>query len=317
MADEQIGASRSLKPLGIGYLVWHCVSNLAILVILLFTTLAYAGIYSVQGNLPQQVSLMGFEFSAWIYIAASWVILALVLIAGISFAVCALTFRREQVRLGSAIVLGRVMFGLCVIELLISVVQGDAISLVSSVISCALTASLALEVRKASKDLGQAAPKRSFVAEAIDEEPLRLEKLSDEARASFKATSGYATIMLAWGVLRVLYGLATLLSLPVASGARFVAYGLVSALVIVGIGIYLISAGRFGKTALSGSGKLATFLGLCKFGVIVACAALVLFVVLLLGGFAPTSGEIFCAVVDLALCGAGLINGGRLQAAIS
>ena len=46
MADEQAVATRSLKPLGVGYLVWHCISKLAILVILMFTTLAYAGIYS-------------------------------------------------------------------------------------------------------------------------------------------------------------------------------------------------------------------------------------------------------------------------------
>jgi len=178
-----------------------------------------------------------------------------------------------------------------------------------------LTGSLALEVRRASRGIDQGAPQKSFVAEAIDEEPVRLESLSDAARSRFRATSGYATIMLVWGALRVLYGIATLISLPLASGARFVMYGLASSLVIMCVGVYLIVAGRYGKTALSGSGKLDTFMGLCRIGVIVAGAALVLFVFLLLGGLAPAAGETFCAVVDLALCGAGLFSASKLNEA--
>lgn len=316
MADGQNEASRSLRPLGIGYLVWHCVSSLAILVILLFTTLAYAGVYSVRGELPDMVALLGYKVSAWPFIVGSWVTLALVFLAGLTFAISALTFQGEHGRLGRAVVLGRVMFVLCVINLLSSIVQGDAVSIISSVISSTLTASLALEVRKASRGESKEVPRKSFVAASIVEEPLRLETLSEDARTRFKSTSGYATVMLAWGVLRVLYGLVTLLSLPVASGARFVLYGLASALVIVGVGVFLIVAGRFGKTALSGTGKLETFLALCKVGVLVSAAALVLFVVLLLGGYAPTSGEVFCAVVDLVLCGAGLDNGRKLGAAL-
>lgn len=315
MADEQAVATRSLKPLGVGYLVWHCISKLAILVILMFTTLAYAGIYSVQGQLPQTVSLMGFDVSAWLFIGGSWAILALVTLAGISFAVSALTFQREHVRLTRAIILGRIMFALCVIDLLTSVVQGDSVSIITGSVSLVLTGSLALEVRRASRGIDQDAPQKSFVAEAIDEEPVRLESLSDSARSRFRATSGYATIMLVWGALRVLYGIATLISLPLASGARFVMYGLASSLVIMCVGVYLIVAGRYGKTALSGSGKLDTFMGLCRIGVIVAGAALVLFVFLLLGGLAPTAGETFCAVVDLALCGAGLFSASKLNEA--
>lgn len=313
MADEQVVATRSLKPLGVGYLVWHCISKLAILVILMFTTLAYAGIYSVQGQLPQTVSLMGFDVSAWLFIGGSWAILALVTLAGISFAVSALTFQREHVRLTRAIILGRIMFALCVIDLLTSVVQGDSVSIITGSVSLVLTGSLALEVRRASRGIDQGAPQKSFVAEAIDEEPVRLESLSDAARSRFRATSGYATIMLVWGALRVLYGIATLISLPLASGARFAMYGLASSLLIMCVGFYLIVAGRYGKTALSGSGKLDTFMGLCRIGVIVAGAALVLFVFLLLGGLAPTAGETFCAVVDLALCGAGLFSASKLN----
>lgn len=315
MADEQAVATRSLMPLGVGYLVWHCISKLAILVILMFTTLAYAGIYSVQGQLPQTVSLMGFDVSAWLFIGGSWAILTLVTLAGISFAVSALTFQREHVRLTRAIILGRIMFALCVIDLLTSVVQGDSVSIITGSVSLVLTGSLALEVRRASKGIDQDAPQKSFVAEAIDEEPARLESLSDAARSRFRATSGYATIMLVWGALRVLYGIATLISLPLASGARYVMYGLASSLVIMCVGVYLIVAGRYGKTALSGSGKLDTFMGLCRIGVIVAGAALVLFVFLLLGGLAPAAGETFCAVVDLALCGAGLFSGSKLNQA--
>lgn len=315
MADEQAVATRSLKPLGVGYLVWHCISKLAILVILMFTTLAYAGIYSVQGQLPQTVSLMGFDVSAWLFIGGSWAILALVTLAGISFAVSALTFQREHVRLTRAIILGRIMFALCVIDLLTSVVQGDSVSIITGSVSLVLTGSLALEVRRASRGIDQGAPQKSFVAEAIDEEPVRLESLSDVARSRFRATSGYATIMLVWGALRVLYGIATLISLPLASGSRYVMYGLASSLVIMCVGVYLIVAGRYGKTALSGSGKLDTFMGLCRIGVIVAGAALVLFVFLLLGGLAPAAGETFCAVVDLALCGAGLFSASKLNEA--
>ena len=315
MADEQVVATRSLKPLGVGYLVWHCISKLAILVILMFTTLAYAGIYSVQGQLPQTVSLMGFDVSAWLFIGGSWAILALVTLAGISFAVSALTFQREHVRLTRAIILGRIMFALCVIDLLTSVVQGDSVSIITGSVSLVLTGSLALEVRRASRGIDQDAPQKSFVAEAIDEEPVRLESLSGAARSRFRATSGYATIMLVWGALRVLYGIATLISLPLASGARYVMYGFASSLVIMCVGVYLIVAGRYGKTALSGSGKLDTFMGLCRIGVIVAGAALVLFVFLLLGGLAPAAGETFCAVVDLALCGAGLFSASKLNEA--
>ena len=60
---------------------------------------------------------------------------------------------------------------------------------------------------------------------------------------------------------------------------------------------------------------LDTFMGLCRIGVIVAGTALVLFVFLLLGGLVPAAGETFCAVVDLALCGAGLFSASKLNEA--
>ena len=75
------------------------------------------------------------------------------------------------------------MFALCVIDLLTSVVQGDSVSIITGSVSLVLTGSLALEVRRASRGIDQGAPQKSFVAEAIDEEPVRLESLSDAARS--------------------------------------------------------------------------------------------------------------------------------------
>ena len=314
MADEKHDAPRSIKPLAIGYLVWHCVSSLAILVILTFTTLAYAGVYSVQEDLPQTVTLMGWPISAWLFIVGSWIAMGLVLVAGVSFAVFALTAQNMPERFGRAIVLGRVMFCLCALDLVFCIIQGDPVSLVATIISASLTAALALEVRALSKAAAQSMPKKSFVAESIDEEPIREELLEGYVRSLFKATTGYCTIMLAWGVLRVVYGLSSLIALPLALGGREATFGLVSSLVIMAIGVYLILSGRSGKTALSGSGSLSRFLLMCKVGVIVSGGALALFVFLLLLGTAPTSGEVFCAVVDLALCFAGLFNGSRLCA---
>lgn len=316
MAKPQDSKLKTLHTLGVAYLVWTCVSALAVIVIMLFATLAYAGVYPVRGELSQTVSVLGVRVSVWVLLVLSWVVAVAGSLTAIGFGGSCLTCEKDPHRLRHAIILGRVAFVLALLDLLSSVVQTDGVSFVCSLISLVLTGALALEVRKVPGG-GEELPQRSFVAESAQNSQAREECLEGEARSLHASCSGYASIMLAWGGLRILYGLALLFSMPLGLAQDHSAFAIASSLVIVAVGAYLIATARSGKRALDSTGKLTTFVRLCQFGVIVSGAACALFAVLMLNDIMPTAGEVFCAIVDLALCLGGFVNARKLAVAIN
>ena len=317
MAQAQDKQLHTTKVLGIAYLVWTGVSVLAMTVILLFTTLAYCGIYPVKGELSQTVSALGLNFSVWVFLVLSWVVLGLAGLACIAFGICALTCDAQPKRLRPAIILGRVACALCVVDLLVCVAQADGVTFVASVISLFLTAALALEVRKVARVSEERVPAQTFVAEAEQTAQSREEALEGEARSLHAACSGYASIMLVWGGLRILYGAALLFSLPLGLSQDGSGFAIASSLVIIVVGSYLITTGRAGKKAMSGSGTLPWFKKLCAVGLAVSGAACALFALLMLNDVMPTAGEIFCAIVDFVLCLGALVNTRKLEDAVA
>lgn len=316
MAQSQDKRPGTLRTLGIAYLVWACVSALAVIVILLFATLAYCGVYPVKGELSQTVTVLGVSVSVWVLLALSWLFVVTGSLAALGFGASCLVCEKRPSTLRPAIILGRVAFVLALIDLLFCVVQADGVSFVCSLISLVLTGALALEVRKV-PDAGEALPHRSFVVESAQNSQAREERLEGETRGLHASCSGYATIMLAWGGLRILYGLALLFSMPLGLAQDHSAFAIASSLVIVAVGAYLIATGRSGKRALDSDGRLAAFVRFCQLGVIVSGAACALFAVLMLNDIMPTSGEVFCAVVDLALCLGGFVNARKLSTVIA
>ena len=155
MAQSQDKRPGTLRTLGIAYLVWTCVSALAVIVILLFTTLAYCGVYPVKGELSQTVTVLGVSVSVWVLLALSWLFVVMGSLAALGFGASCLACEKRPSTLRPAIILGRVAFVLALIDLLFCVVQADGVSFVCSLISLVLTGALALEVRKV-PDAGEA-----------------------------------------------------------------------------------------------------------------------------------------------------------------
>lgn len=416
MGRGEASAERGLlRPLAVGYLVWHCVATVVLSAILMVTTLAYAGTLPVAGELPRMVALLGATVPAWAFVVASWVLLVLVAAAGVLFGVGALSARVRVERLGRTIVLGRVMFVLCLANLLLSLLTFSGVLVLASLVSVALTGMLALEVRRlegshaearpgaggevvaaagdgavatvsdsaggpretpapaasptacsvsdagpdsshansAAEDVagsdnrdeaaddeaagaetkpgsdgviaespagahpaGNATlsrlPKRSFVVEAVETLPEHEGDFGEGGRQRFRELSGYATIMLAWGGLRVLTGLSSLVSSGQETIGGLPAFAL--ALLVVGSGVYLVVVGRLGKRALCGGSSLGMFLGTAGTGFVVSAGLLVAYLLLVRAGHAPVMQDVFATVLDLGCYGAGCYHAWRLGA---
>lgn len=310
---------RAMRPLAIGYLVWHCAFALMTVALLVSVSLAYAGVFSVATVLHPTAPILGFEVPVWALLVVAWVVVLLVTCAGIGFSLGALQVCRLPEALPRTILLGRTMFVLCLVDTVLSVVQGNAPLTLASVVSACLTGSLALEVRKVEAQLvrlgedAPATPRRSFVVDAVETIPALEHDSADAVRPFFRLLSGYATIMLAWGSLRILSGLSVLFSSRDASeGDMFVALVVAGALVIAS-GVYLIAVGRLGKRALCGGSSLQTFLIAGGVGLGVSVVLLGCYVVWLVQGWAPAVQDIFSAVLDVTLYAAGCFYGFRLR----
>lgn len=302
------GRGSALKPLSVGYLVWHVVVSSVVIALLARVTAAYAGALPVASELPGQVEVLGARVPAWVFIAGTWVVLVPVAVAGVLFAIWSLRALRAHGLIGRAVVLGRVMFALCCADLLLSFVQGNGLLLLVSCVSAALTGALALEVRKfegacAAEGEAPRSPRPSFVAQAAEGIPIREIETPAERRGTFRALSGYSTIMLAWGGLRILAGLTMVFAMRQGEGA--VVSGLASGLLVMASGAYLVAVGRLGKRSLGGSSTQRTFLIAAVVGLVASLALLVLYVVWLVGGWALASQDVFSTCIDAALYACG------------
>lgn len=307
---------RSNRALAVGFLAWHGTSALVEDGLLLVTTLAYAGIVPTTSELSPTLTIYGLAIPAWLALAALWVGAAAVSVVGVLFGLGALLADRHPHNLGKTLVLGRVMFAVCVLNCLLGIVEANAVSIIASLVSLVLTGACDIDVRRVEakhvcNDECLKTPKRSFVINAVEEVPLREQELGAEARNTFRMLSGYATIMLAWGALRVLSGLSVVFS------ARAIGEGLLVAvhtgLLVVACGVYLIVTGSFGKRALLGAVQLGTYRALCLVGAVVNAAILVGFGIWFVSGWQPAAQDLFAATLDLTFYAAGLTCANKLE----
>lgn len=316
-------AGTAMRPLSYGYLVWHCVTMTVLVALLARATLAYAGLLGVREVLAPVVEVFGAEVSVWALLAVGWVTTVLVTLAGLAFAVCVLVLPHRPALLGRSVVLGRVMFGLCLGNLVFAIVQGNPVVILAGAISSALTGLLALEVRKfertcphGSPEGAATVPDPSFVVRAVEHVADHEADYGDEARPLFKSVSGYATIMLVWGSLRVLSGLAVLFSKGTLSDGTGGLVARVSVgVAVIASGAYLILVGRFGKMALVGGASLRTFLVMGVVGLGFALCLLGVYLLWGTWGWSAATQDLFSAVLDVLLYGSGCVYGLRLAKA--
>lgn len=318
MAEAGRGAGEGTsKALAIGYLVWQSTSSLIQLAMLLVSSLAYAGVISVHGELASSVLLIGFEVPVFALLAVAWAVVCLTTVAGVLFGVEALLCPRRPALLPRAIRLGRAMFAVCVASIVISVARGSSVDVLASIISAGLTGILALDVRRlearflAMGESGLPTPAKSFVASSVHEGSSREESFSGHGREVYRLCNGYATIMLIWGTLRVLTGLSLVFSNHAVGEGLLVAVAV--GLVVMACGIYLIVVGRFGKLALLGAAQASTFVALCMVGFAIGIALLAAWGLWFVQGWNPAPSDLFVALLDTSLYGTGLFYARKFE----
>lgn len=312
------GRERGLFVLSVCYLVWHLVSSAVAIAIISYATLAYTGVVAVATELPGTVVVLGMQVSSLVLLACTWVTVALDALAGLAYGVCSLLVRGRGSLLGPSIILGRIMFVVCCASVVVSFATSSATSLFSSVISLALTGSLALSLRRFEDALAERGEShdtlaRTFMVDAADDVPAHEADLADEERPAFRLVSGYASIMLAWGALRILMGLSTLFAAPDAARPGAAISLVVLGVLIVVAGAYLIFVGRLGKRALVGGSTLRSLVVAALVGVAASASTLVLFVVWLVLGLTPDGLLVFSAAIDLLLYVGGLYYARRFE----
>ena len=309
---------RGVVPLAVCYLVVHCVGTAVVLALLAASTLVYMGAGDVSGELVETVSVLGLEVSARALLVIFWVAGGAVSVAGVAFGALALLSRARPRRLGTAMLLGRVMFALSVANVVLSFLQAAPVSVLTGLVTATLTGALSLELRRYEDALRESGasvstPRRSFVVDAAETVPRLEEVCDDRDRGLFRLCSGYASIMLAWGALRVVMGLSTLASAPSLSSYT----GRVSTAVFGGLvicaGVLLVFVGRTGKRALVGASSLLALVGLSATGLALSLVALVVYAVWQAIGWTADGLLVFSTLADCLLYAAGIYYANKLR----
>lgn len=314
---------RSVKPLATGFLVWHCASSAALVVLLVICSLAYAGAFPSATQLSSEVLVFGANVSVWVLIVAAWVVVCSVSVVGVLFGTGALLAQTRPGTLATTMKLARAMVVVCALDVVYSLLQQNVVSVLASIVSLGLTLALSLEIRRAaeradsSDELAGVMSKRSLAAEATTGLPSCEDALGPELKGLFGLVRGYTTIMLAWGSLRSLSGLSALFSAAGGGQGALDAPSLAAALLIVASGVFLFVVGRLGHSALAGGSRLHSFfiagvVGLCISGLMLVAALVMsaLGVVSLLHG---TSTACFCLALDSALYITGCVYASKLH----
>lgn len=322
-STQREDGTRSIRPLAIGYLVWHCVSSIALVALLVLCTMAYAGAFPSVTELSSDVSVFGAIISVWVIIVAAWVIVCAVSVTGVLFGVGALLIGSTRSRSEVTLQLARVMIVVCVLDVLLSLFQQNVISVLASVVSLALTIALSLEIRRA-RPLVEAdghdvrgGGGHGLASEAVEALPAQEDALDPELRGIFRLVRGYTTIMLIWGALRTLSGLSALFSVGIGQQGVLDVPSLLAGILVALSGVYLFVVGRLGHSALAGGLRLHSFfiagiVGL-SLSVLMLVAALVaggLGAVSLLHG---TSTVVFCLALDCVLYATGCAYAHKLH----
>lgn len=316
--NEQTHEGRGLLDLAVCYLVFHVFGSAVVLALLTSSTLAYVGASEVSAELAPTVTVLGAELPVRVLLIVLWVAAAAVAVAGVAFGISALLARVREERLGRAIVLGRVMFGLALVNAVLSFVQTAPVALVWGIASAGLTGALALELRKLERVLRSeghdlSTPRKSFVVDAAEEIPRLEESCEKDMRPLFRLCSGYASIMLAWGCLRLLMGLTTLFAAPVATPSPVRVPVTVHGTLTIVAGAYLIFVGRLGKRALAGRSGLLRLVEASLVGLVASAGTLVVYGVWLALGWTADGLLVFCVLADCLLYAAGIYYASKLR----
>lgn len=304
------GRMSLIRPLSCAYLVWLVISLLCVAAILVYTTLAYAGLVSTASELYPTTQVLGFQVSVWVLIMASWVIFAAVAFVGSLFGIRAFKLPNNPGIRDSVTKCGRIVFSLSFVDLLFSIFQQNATRSISSIVSVGLSGFLLLEVARYAPNTKKVAASSSrhgvSAIEAIGLEQELEESLSKDAKELYRLLRGYSTIMLVWGLLRLLCGVSQVFGRGYVAGDTDSLRGVIAGADVCLIGIYLLVTGRYGKLALAGGRNLKTFSILSGVGLVISALTLIPVFLWWWQGGVLAAGDVFCVVADLALYTAGV-----------
>ena len=304
------GRMSLIRPLSCAYLVWLAISLLCVAAILVYTTFAYAGLVSTASELYPTTQVLGFQVSVWVLIVASWVIFAAVAFVGSLFGIRAFKLPNNPGIRDSVTKCGRIVFSLSFLDLLFSVFQQNATSSISSIVSVGLSGFLLLEVARYAPNTKKVAASSSrhcvSAIEAIGLEQELEESLSKDAKELYRLLRGYSTIMLVWGLLRLLSGVSQVFGRGYVIGDADSLRNVIAGVDVCLIGIYLLVTGRYGKLALAGGRNLKTFSILSGVGLVISALTLIPVFLWWWQGGVLAVGDVFCVIADLALYTAGV-----------
>lgn len=314
MAGNRRSRMGLLKALTIIYLVWHCFVSLVMAAVAILTLLVSLGIVDGGPDYTGVVTIAGFEIPLPILATIGCVFVGLTIVCGA--ALVSRSFRSIKFPGSShgAFVLARALFVICAIGVLWAVSQGSLVLFLALLYSSMLTGLMLLGMKRledveARADVGaDSEASRDEVVGRVDqispEVPLDLSNVSNALR-------GYATLMIVWGVVKLVMGSMLVMSpnMAAADGATWFGAPLFGtdlgqgALLLMG-GLVMLLVGRMGRIAVRTGLRLPRFEHVSWVCLAIAC-------VLLVGGGityfqAPLCGGLafFCGITDVALCGA-------------
>ncbi len=318
--DKSEGAEgSSLKPFSIGYLVWHCLNMLVTFGLLGYVSVKF---FAYAGWAALTVPVLGISLSAAFLLVLGWALTALVTLAGVLFALGSVGMWKAPLRNVSAI--GMALLTICAVELVLGIIQGNIFTLLSKAISILLAGAILHELKKsgpqdqnnneaeklmsghvpaAGNGAGESQATTKVSANG------RPEQSNDGAAAAHhlaRMCEGYSLIMFFWGALRLLTGLAEIFNGGFSASDEASVQRVVSGCVLVGVGIYLIAVGRYGKASITNRNKLKVFRVLSVIGLCVSVGSVMPTIVWALNGADLSTGDLFCSFVDLVLYAGGV-----------
>ncbi len=327
MAKTDTARRLSLKPFAVGYLVWHCLTSLVTICLLGCVSLQFFAYVGWEGL---TIPVLGLPVSVLLLLIAGWVFSILVAVSGVLFALGSIG--RWEAPENTVSTLGRSMLAICALELVLGVIQGNFFTLLSKAISILLTGAILHELKEAGETAEESDGDLSANSEQSETNP-RDATVSNTADCSTQAahtasskTAGYASvrhlarmcegyslIMFFWGALRLLTGIAEIFNGGFSASDEGSVHRVISGAVLVGVGIYLIAVGRYGKASTADRSRLKTFRTLSIVGLCASVGSVIPTVVWATAGSELSTGDLFCSTVDLALYAAGVFYAHKLS----
>ena len=308
---------RTVRLTAMAYVVWHSIGTVAMLSLLVLTTLSLAEAYG-SGQAPASVGFFGLQVPPILALGLLFLLTGALVAAGYLFGIGAYRqrWRSESsekllVRLGSGI------SALYLVGLLWAFTQADSVLFAYYGLSAFLAVSVGWQVRELARPgstlLGrlpgeQGAAARQRIAEASKAfvEDYEVEQVSPGLQ---RIITGYCQLMVVWGSMEIVMALTYLSKVTRlwAEGADFfgvMGSGIITGFVVLAGGVYALACGVVNVRGRTTDRAMRWGVWLCFGGLIMAAACLTLGIIVLVAGAPDGVEQVFCATISTALMAA-------------